>query len=367
LLPLNALTSRLQEQMNHVLSEISVLLVSCLHACASLQAGQEAITSEVSLGSHLMKRIRVKNSHMAKTLDETSLIQSRLQIERRTPPLHEQKIPRQLILTGKWASLADVKGPVAKNLLNTMALNPELHVRWFSDATCQNYLSEYYDKRLADIFAGEGRGSFRGDICRAAVLAREGGFYTDLDVQWVSPMRQLANASTTFMSAYDGEGHLLNAVMAAEPKSKIMVDALQEIRKWYVWDPNKNAYQSEKSNIGWMGPVTLMKALRDVQQESCPEAVLEAGTAHSLDTTCGDHSLRFYDQRLLHCHSHASPTLECPAHRASSHFDGLNYGLFEPARGGKLIGWPRFSECDHWGCGGGGWDVTQPTKIDANI
>lgn len=27
-----------------------------------------------------------------------------------------------------------------------------------------------------------GRGSYRSDVCRAAVLAREGGFYTDLDV-----------------------------------------------------------------------------------------------------------------------------------------------------------------------------------------
>ena len=26
------------------------------------------------------------------------------------------------------------------------------------------------------------RGSYRSDVCRAAVLAREGGFYTDLDV-----------------------------------------------------------------------------------------------------------------------------------------------------------------------------------------
>lgn len=28
----------------------------------------------------------------------------------------------------------------------------------------------------------DARGSYRSDVCRAAVLAREGGFYTDLDV-----------------------------------------------------------------------------------------------------------------------------------------------------------------------------------------
>lgn len=26
------------------------------------------------------------------------------------------------------------------------------------------------------------RGSYRSDVCRAAILAKEGGFYTDLDV-----------------------------------------------------------------------------------------------------------------------------------------------------------------------------------------
>ena len=32
------------------------------------------------------------------------------------------------------------------------------------------------------------RGSYRSDVCRAAVLAREGGFYTDLDVAtWSEP------------------------------------------------------------------------------------------------------------------------------------------------------------------------------------
>lgn len=261
------------------------------------------------------------------------------------------RIPEQLVLTGKWTSLEDIPGSVGKNVESTLALNPGLHVRYLSDAMCKEYLTNSFDRELVDIFTKEARGSFRGDICRAAVLSKEGGFYTDLDVQWLVPMRALVEESTTFMSAY-GEGHdILNAVMAVEPRSEIMDLTLQHIREWY---------KHESHSGDWMGPATLRNALQDVVRKHC-RSLLDMGL-HTLANNCGPHHMRLYEQRKLNCHAvvRSEEQQACPPLRAKSHFDGVEFGLFEPGPSGKLVGWPRFADCSSWGCGGGGWDVKRP-------
>jgi len=269
-------------------------------------------------------------------------------LEEKTPPKHMQRIPDQLILTGKWASLDEIPGLVQRNVQNTIKLNPDLRVRWLGDAACKNYLAKNFDQELVNIFTNEPRGSFRGDICRAAVLQKEGGFYTDLDVEWLVPMRDLVDESTTFLSAY-GEGHdVLNAVMAAEAGSEIMNATLLELRKWYK-HPGK----------AWMGPATLHKALQEVQKKNCAGLDINA---HALSIKCGAHAIRLYEQRKLDCSSAQRSAKECPPSRAqNAHFDGVDFGLYEPGAAGKLVGWPRFAECSSFGCGGGGWDVK---KID---
>jgi mannosyltransferase OCH1-like enzyme len=294
------------------------------------------IRSETEVSSLLQTKAEVP---------QRSLLQAKAEVRMVSPQKQVNRIPDQLILTGKWASIEEIPGPVGKNVHNTLALNHELHVHWFSDIACKEYLAKHFDQELADIFTKEARGSFRGDICRAAVLTREGGFYTDLDVQWLAPMRDLVDKSTTFMSAY-GEGNdILNAVMATEPNSEIMQATLQELRKWYK--------DSQAHHDGWMGPATLRKALQDVQQKRCGGLDMQA---HTLDKVCGVHNMRLYEQRKLNCNSEGRSAMECPPSRVKSHFDGVEFGLFEAGPEGKLVGWPRFAECSSWGCGGGGWD-----------
>lgn len=277
-----------------------------------------------------------------------------------------QKIPGQLILTGKWKSIDELPGPVGRNVHKTLSLNPDLNVRWLSDSACRDYLTKYFDQELVSIFANERRGSFRGDICRSAVLSREGGFYTDLDVEWLVPMQDLVDESTTFMSAYgQGSDEMLNAVIAAEPGSEIMKATLQELRNWYKLSSAQQAQQCLAVRYCWMGPVTLFKAVQDVQQKSCSKVDLNA---HTLEKNCGPHKFRLYEQRQLHCsqdflRAKREGTVlsekECPPSRAKSQFEGLQFGLFEPGSNGKLVGWPRFAECTSWGCGGEGWSLSK--------
>jgi len=265
----------------------------------------------------------------------------------------KHKIPQQLILTGKWNSVEEVPGDVGKNLQHTISLNPQLHIRWFSNPACLEYLTKHFDEPLADLFEAEHRGSFRGDICRAAVLSREGGFYTDLDVQWVVPMTELVDANTSFMSVYGEQNDLLNAVIAAEPGNKIMLDTVEALRKWYSDGTDRFG---PGGSHGWMGPATLMQGLTAARNDDCPDLDLQS---YVRDKTCGPHNLRFYQQRHLECNDASAPqTPECPKSRVASHFDGLQYGLFEPGARGKLVGWPRFEKCGSFGCGGGGWDMS---------
>ena len=53
------------------------------------------------------------------------------------------------------------------------------------------YVRQHFDDDLAEIYNAEHAGQFRGDICRAAVLAQEGGFYADLDLEPAVPFRSL--------------------------------------------------------------------------------------------------------------------------------------------------------------------------------
>lgn len=128
-------------------------------------------------------------------------------------------IPRQLILTGPGSFLQDLPLEVQRNVEDIITANPTLNVQWFSDADCYSYISYYYDSELAGMFRREFRGSFRGDLCRAAVLYREGGFYVDLDFELLVPLTTLIGVSTTFLSVFAANGAILNALMASTPYS----------------------------------------------------------------------------------------------------------------------------------------------------
>ena len=285
--------------------------------------------------------------------------------------MHAIGIPRQLILTGPGSFLHDLPLEIRRNVEEIISANPGLNIQWFSDADCYSYISYYYDSELAGMFRREFRGSFRGDLCRAAVLYREGGFYVDLDVELLVPLSTMIGVSTTFLSAFTADGAILNAIMACTPYSEVLYATLVELRKWYRGAVPRKAdvtVDGAFTRSEWMGSLTLHRAVSQVIQSSCPEVHLLPGT--QLDWTCGFEVLRFYDEKELHC-SVLEGTSECSLQRARSPFVGLRYGLFTPpalARGfatsvgfaggtdasaspRQLIGWPRFEGCRRWGCG----------------
>mmetsp|Transcript_62790 Transcript_62790/g.140110 ORF Transcript_62790/g.140110 Transcript_62790/m.140110 type:complete len:333 (+) Transcript_62790:67-1065(+) len=257
------------------------------------------------------------------------------------------RIPQQLVLTSKDGSISTLPVPVQRNVRHTLALNPWFKIRWLGDADCDRYLHDFYNgTELPHFFASERRGSYRSDVCRAAVLAREGGFYTDLDVEMKATFADLAGEATTFLASYSEDGSVLNAMMGAVANSSFMQEMLVQLVNFYRGEPVAERFGTTSE---WMGPVTALAALKAVAQRDCPEQDLMPYTG--AEFTCGSHVVRMFQERNLPCW--IPDDVDCPPQRQNNYFDGVRFGIYIPS--GPLVAWPRFANCSDWGCETGGW------------
>lgn len=268
------------------------------------------------------------------------------------------RIPNQVILTGHFANYEAVLQHRAE-LTASLGITPEQHVRYFNNGACRTYL-EKYDPDLVPYFDSETHGSYQGDLCRTAVLAREGGFYVDLDMQLRVPLHSLVDDETTFMTARAAYGAgALNAIIATVPDSPVMRGVLASMRKWY-----RNEIPKAQNIL--LGPETMRMGLEDAMKESCPEQ----SWANSFNQfKCGkEHSFRLFTEQLIadgNCDKWM-PTM-CPKARAVSPFQGVKFGLFDGRKDGmekianpsaqdimareqRFIGWPRYDGCTTYGC-----------------
>lgn len=268
--------------------------------------------------------------------------------------LAESPIPNTLHLTGKEDSIDQMSPALLQNLHRQMKLNSEMRVNYMGDKDCREYLKQHYSNYLQDLFdnatVGQYSGAYRGDICRAAVLLREGGFYMDADLELTVPLRDLLNASTTFMSIRM-DVSLVNALMAAEPNSPILNHTLERIPKWYSMNPKSR---------GWLGPTTLTQGLMDVANKECRGQGIKS---HKKDAQwqCGSQQVRLHEERYIKCDKTSA---ECPEERVQNvqllrknkqNDDHLLHGLFEAGALTKIVGWSRFASCGGYGCGGTGY------------
>ncbi|CAE7552747.1 Itch [Symbiodinium microadriaticum] len=241
----------------------------------------------------------------------------------RAPP-KKTRIPQQLVLTSKDGSIASLPSPVQRNVRHTLALNPWFSVRWLGDIDCERYLVEHYNHTdLPHYFANEKRGSYRSDVCRAAVLAREGGFYTDLDVEMKWTFEDLAGEATTFLASFSEDGSVLNAMMGTVANSSFMQEMLQQLVAWYRGEPVAERFGTTSE---WMGPVAALAALKAVTARDCPGKELQ--DVEGAEIPCGPHVVRMFQERALPCWLPEDP--DCPPLRYNNYFDGVRYGIYVP-------------------------------------
>lgn len=254
-------------------------------------------------------------------------------------------IPLQLIVTAKDGSLEDLPKKTLDNVRQTLALNPELQVRFLNDAACRDFIGLNLGAVLLSAFNKEEYGAFRGDICRAAVIAIEGGFYADLDVQFRVPFSQLVDNTTTFMSAFDVDCHLLNAIFAAERGSEVMRSVLDAMEAWY-------GTSTHEAGEVLLGTSTMLRGLGSLMARDCPQE--ELNPFHTpFQFECGPRQrFRLYREHFLNCTTkwRNGSSTECPPERQNSGFWGLRTGIFEPGPERNLVAYSRFEGCTDFGC-----------------
>ena len=93
---------------------------------------------------------------------------------------NDLKIPKQVVLTGPYGKFS-VFLHRRNDTMDSFGITPDLQVLYFNNSACRPYLAQN-NPDMVKYFDREKHGSYRGDICRTAVLAKEGGFYLDLDM-----------------------------------------------------------------------------------------------------------------------------------------------------------------------------------------
>lgn len=257
-------------------------------------------------------------------------------------------IPPQLVMTGPVASIEEFSPDAMENFQNTRSYATGLTVRYLNDAACGDYLREHFGDGFAQIYEGEVQGSFRGDICRSAVLLREGGFYIDLDFQLHVPISSLIDEHTTFMTVYADPTSgpvILNALIAVRPNSPVMLETMSKLKQWYA-DLRK----------GLPGPVVMAEALSSMMLQQCPQNQISLVATKPGQLVCGSENLRFYQEENMGSGPDClqAGQVVCPPQRAGSRFFGSHFGVFrvgKESRQSRLIGWPRYLACSQPGCG----------------
>lgn len=258
-------------------------------------------------------------------------------------PLNHSVIPPILLMTGKYESIEDFPSELRANLLHTLKLTPGLRLDYMNDKSCREFLEQHADPLLVQHFDREVHGSFKGDICRTAVLLERGGFYMDLDFQLHVPLHSLIESNTTLMTVYDSSQSVLNALMAVKPNSTAMRYTLKEFLKWYSSAPD-----------GLLGPHATMRGILDMMQLNCPNVSM--ARTSSAQWQCGkSENIRFYQEETIgmgDCKL-AGPIV-CPPERMDSRFGGIKFATFKigtESQETRLIGWPRIASCATMGCG----------------
>lgn len=293
----------------------------------------------------------------------------------RSQALVKKLIPPQLLMTGPHAHIDAFPQAARENIEKTRKLAPGLKFRYLSDSDCSKYIEEHFGGELFERFNSEVHGSFRGDICRSAVLLREGGFYLDLDVELNVPLQELIDERTTFMSAFAANiqpDHkesgpvplILNALIAVTPQHSIMQRVVEKIPKWF----------DGHARGSLLGPTVMQESIAEAILDKCPDVAfsrqgsgIENGQGHPVpgEAACGTETFRFFQEEYLGgsfggtaCKDKGE--IVCPMERATGPFE-VQLGLFRIGKeplSERLIGWPRYAKCTKYGCGINGGQVS---------
>ena len=169
----------------------------------------------------------------------------------RLPP-SLQSIPRSMFFTYKYNILV-TKEPLHlyENVMHTIEEyrkawdDRSAKVNFLDDDQCRKRIQNA-EPRLVGYFDEEKSGMYRGDICRVAALYLEGGYYFDVDLRVVEPIRLAANV--TFASVKEAPLHF-DCVDQNCPPAHVL-DAVRRERGFYPYGEN-NLFQAFIASSPW--------------------------------------------------------------------------------------------------------------------
>jgi mannosyltransferase OCH1-like enzyme/tetratricopeptide (TPR) repeat protein len=105
--------------------------------------------------------------------------------------------------------------------------NPGFEQRLFSHETALQFLQLHYPPAVALAYARSTKVQTRADLFRLAYLAREGGYWADMDDRCTAPVSQIIPPWAKAVFWQERWGTLDNIFMAAMPSSSVLTRALE--------------------------------------------------------------------------------------------------------------------------------------------
>lgn len=251
-------------------------------------------------------------------------------VTKQQPPV--EQIPQQIIFTGWADKVDDLKAPEKANIMNVLNLNPGFRLRYLGDVACHSYLYEFFASdpdlaRLPDFYKHEKMGMRRGDICRAAVLFREGGHYVDLDMVAVAPISDVfVHGQADFVGSMDSINRAFNAFQAGPKGHPILKKSLKFLATRYAAGDGVNED---------LGVLALADAIKEFQTESCQSDLFTEQEIHN----CGPHRIIMFKEKQC---THVATG--CPSERKGHYAE---FGVYD---GDRVMVWSRFPSCHSRGC-----------------
>lgn len=131
-------------------------------------------------------------------------------------------IPKNIFLCYKYKQ-------IPSNIINQIQqLNPLWNIQVYGDLECYNFINQYYDNELAELFNNIPDGPIKADLFRICVLYIHGGVYIDLDCVLLKPLEQIILPNSTFGV---GGSYILNRVdpafLFSTPNNKILFNCIE--------------------------------------------------------------------------------------------------------------------------------------------
>lgn len=150
-------------------------------------------------------------------------------------------IPNNIILTWKDHT---VPSYVFDNIKH---LNPDKEIIFFEDKDCIKFLQETYGQSFVDHFNGETCGCHKADFFRYAYLYECGGYYTDIDIEYTTPISEFLPDNLEYFSIRSAifNNHIFQAILYVRPHHEIVKNCLHDMLKY---GPNLKNYPGGYKN-----------------------------------------------------------------------------------------------------------------------